>query len=80
MKKHYIWISSFILMLAFLQPLRADSTKEVNAQKASDAWLYMADEGEYPESWQNASSYFKNAVDEIQWEKEFLFLPFMVMS
>lgn len=69
MKKHYILISSFILMLAFLQPLRADSTKEVNAQKASDAWLYMVDEGEYPESWQNASSYFKNAVDENQWEK-----------
>ena len=56
-------------MLAFLQPLRADSTKEVNAQKASDAWLYMVDEGEYPESWQNTSSYFKNAVDENQWEK-----------
>jgi len=33
--------------------------KEVNAQKASDAWLYMVDEGEYSESWQNASSYFK---------------------
>ena len=73
MKKHYI------LMLAFLQPLRADSTKEVNAQKASDARLYMVDEGEYSESWQNASSYFKNAVDENQLEKDF-FLPFMVMS
>ena len=53
--------------------------KEVNAQKASDAWLYMVDEGEYSESWQNASSYFKNAVDENQLEKDF-FLPFMVMS
>ncbi len=69
MKKHYILISSFILMMAFLQPLRADSTNEVNAQKASDAWLYMVDEGEYSESWQTASSYFKNAVDEDQWEK-----------
>ena len=29
----------------------------------------MVDEGEYPESWQNTSSYFKNAVDENQWEK-----------
>jgi len=73
MKKHYILISSFILMLAFLQSLRADLTKEVNAQKASDAWLYLVDKGEYSESWQNASSYSKNAVDENQWERIFYF-------
>jgi hypothetical protein len=29
----------------------------------------MVDEGKYSESWQNTSSYFKNAVDENQWEK-----------
>ena len=69
MKKKYILICSFILMSAFLQPLWADSIKELNAQKASDVWLSMVDKGRYSESWQNTSSYFKNAVDENQWEK-----------
>jgi len=69
MEKKSIFTCSFILLLAFVQPLWADSTKELNAQKASDAWLSMVDEGQYAESWQNTSSYFKNVVDEDQWEK-----------
>jgi len=69
MKKRYILICSFILMSVFLQSLWADSIKELSAQKASDAWLSMVDKGKYSESWQNTSSYFKNAVDENQWEK-----------
>ena len=69
MKKKCILICSFILILPFLQPLWADSTKELNAQMASDAWLSMVDEGRYSESWQETSFYFQNAVDEKQWEK-----------
>lgn len=69
MKKTSFFICHFILISAFLQPLWADSLKELNAQKATDAWLAMVDEGNYPESWQNTSSYFKNAVDENQWGK-----------
>ena len=69
MEKKFIFTCSFILILAFVQPLVADSTKELNAQKASDAWLSMVDEGKYAEIWQNTSSYFKNVVDEDQWEK-----------
>ena len=69
MKKRYILICSFILMSVFLQSLWADSIKELSAQKASESWLSMVDKGKYSESWQNTSSYFKNAVDENQWEK-----------
>ena len=69
MKKKYILICCLIVILAFLQPLWADSAKEINAQKASDAWLAMVDDGRYSKSWQNTSSYFKNFVDEKQWEK-----------
>ena len=29
----------------------------------------MVDEGKYLKSWQHASSYFQNAIDENQWEK-----------
>jgi hypothetical protein len=69
MEKKFIFTYSFILILAFLQPLWAVSTKELNAQKASDAWLSMVDEGKYAESWQNTSSYFKNVINESQWAK-----------
>ena len=56
-------------MMVFLKPLWADSTKELNAQIASDAWLSMVDDGKYAESWQNTSSYFINVIDEDPWEK-----------
>ena len=69
MDKKFIFRCSFILILAFVQPLWADSTKELNAKKASDTWLSMVDEGKYAESWQNTSSYFKNVIDADQWEK-----------
>ena len=69
MKKKYILICYYILMSAFLQPLWADSIKELNAQKAADAWLAMVDEGQYLKSWQHTSSYFQNFVDENQWGK-----------
>ena len=69
MDTKFIFRCSLILILAFVQPLWADSTKELNAKKTSDAWLSMVDEGKYAESWQNTSSYFKNAIDADQWEK-----------
>ena len=69
MEKKSIFICSFILILVFLQPLWADSTKEVNARKASDAWLSLVDEGKYAESWQNTSSNFRNVIDKDQLEK-----------
>ena len=69
MEKKSVFTCFFVLILAIVQPLWADSTKELNAQKASDAWLSMVDEGKYAESWQNTSSYFKNVIDADQWEK-----------
>ena len=69
MEKNFIFTCSFILILALAQPLWADSTKELNAQRASDAWLSLVDEGKYAESWRNASAYFKNVIDENQWAK-----------
>ena len=69
MEKKYIFVCSFILMMLFLQPLWADSTKKLNALKSSDTWLTMIDEGRYSESWHNTSSYFKNIVGESQWAK-----------
>ena len=67
-KKQYLMIGEVVFLTTISSPLWADSTKESNAQKASDVWLSMVDEGRYSESWQDASAAFKNAVDESQWE------------
>ena len=67
-KKQDLLICAVVFMTTICSPLYADSTKESKAQKASDAWLSMVDEGRYSESWRDASIYFKNAVDESQWE------------
>ncbi len=69
MNKKFIFSCFFILILAFVQPLWADSTKELDARKASDAWLSLVDEGKYAECWQNTSSNFKNVIDKDQLEK-----------
>jgi hypothetical protein len=67
-KKQDLVICAVVFMAVICGPLWADSTKESKAQKASDAWLSMVDEGRYSESWQDASGYFKDAVNESQWE------------
>jgi hypothetical protein len=49
-------------------PLWADSVKVSKARQASEAWLSAVDEGQFSKSWEEASTFFKNAVDESQWE------------
>jgi len=50
--------------LAFAQ----DNTKA--AEAASEAWLKFVDSGDYSQSWVEASSLFKAAVTEKQWEQK----------
>jgi len=58
----------FICILAFLGFLMADQDKEKAAVGASKAWLKLVDEGKYPESWDEAAQYFKNAITREQWK------------
>ena len=39
------------------------------AKKATEAWLKLIDEGKYRESWEQASTSFKDHVTAEQWEK-----------
>jgi predicted SnoaL-like aldol condensation-catalyzing enzyme len=57
----------FICILAFLQFVMADQTKEKAAVSAAKAWLTLVDEGKYSESWDETSQYFKNAVPREHW-------------
>jgi hypothetical protein len=43
--------------------------KEGAALSAAKKWLVVIDEGKYPESWREAASYFRNAVNQEQWER-----------
>ncbi len=45
-----------------------DKTKA--AELASEAWLKFVDSGDYSKSWIEASSYFKAAVTEKEWEQK----------
>ena len=40
---------------------------EVSATPIAESWLGLVDDGEYEDSWNAASSYFKNAVTKEQW-------------
>jgi hypothetical protein len=46
-----------------------ESGKEKAAASAAEKWLNMVDNEQYAESWKEAAEYFKNAVNQQQWEQ-----------
>jgi Protein of unknown function (DUF4019) len=42
---------------------------EKAAVKVAKDWLVLVDTGKYPESWEQASSIFKNAITKAKWAK-----------
>ena len=49
--------------------IAADQGKEQEAVKAAETWLQLIDNGVYAQSWSQAASYFKTAVNDSQWEQ-----------
>jgi hypothetical protein len=43
--------------------------KEAAAVVAAEQWLSLVDQGEYSESWKEAAEYFRNTVNQTQWEQ-----------
>jgi hypothetical protein len=64
-----------VLMIAVLSSiiwtgaLRANEVAEKAAIAASSAWLSLVDEGNYVESWNQASALFRAAVPQEQWQQ-----------
>lgn len=61
-----------IMMALMLVPatVRAQNeSKEKAAVAAAQKWLSVVDSGQYAESWQQASAYFRNAVTREKWEQ-----------
>ena len=43
--------------------------KEAAAVVLAEEWLSLVDQGQYAESWKEAAEYFRNAVNQTQWEQ-----------
>jgi hypothetical protein len=69
---------SLVLALAIVaatavapSPARAANQAAVEkATKAADSWLTLIDEGQYGESWQQASSIFRGAITKDAWARQ----------
>ncbi len=59
--------AAILTCLVFVPFLRAGDAAEKAALAASAAWLSLVDEGKYPETWDQAAGYFKNALKKDQW-------------
>ncbi len=62
-----------IVMLAFLLCSVAfaqdEAAKRKAAEESAQSWLALVDNGDYGQSWEQASSFFKSKVSRDQWEK-----------
>lgn len=66
----YIASTFFVLSVAFANIAYAkDSESIATAEAAANSWLSLTDEGEYSKSWDQASSIFKAAVSDVEWQK-----------
>jgi Protein of unknown function (DUF4019) len=58
-----------LLVLAFAAIAVAEDKTQA-AEAASEAWLKFVDSGDYPQSWVEASSFFKAHVTEKDWDRQ----------
>lgn len=67
MRKARILLMSVLLVGFGSTLLWADTENEKTVLTGAAAWLGLIDNGQYSESWKEASSYFQNAVPEQRW-------------
>jgi hypothetical protein len=63
-------LAAILLLMALSVSAHAQSQAkpELLAQNSAEAWLALVDSGKYPDSWQEAAQFFKNAVTKDQWQ------------
>ena len=57
------------LILGSTNVMAARSDREKAAIASAEKWLRIVDEGKYSESWEASSEYFKQAIQQDQWEQ-----------
>lgn len=68
MKRLATFFLCAMLCLAAGSALAAEGD-EAAAEAAAGKWLALCDAGKYPESWREASSFFRGAITEDAWTK-----------
>jgi hypothetical protein len=69
MKKRWAILSALTISIPLVLAcsLHANEAAEKAALASATAWLALADEGKYSETWDQAAGYFKNALNKDQW-------------
>ena len=73
MRTRAILLGSFVVLLLSVVTAAARASDQAavdDATKAADRWLKLVDAGDYKQSWETASSLFKNAVIADQWAQQ----------
>ena len=65
----YTVIGMAVLLLCFSSLAIATEEKEAAGLEGAKAWLTMVDNGQYGESWEAASAYFKSTVTKDYWQQ-----------
>jgi len=68
MRRNGLCVSILAVGLVARATLAADAAAEKAAQHAAQSWLSLVDSEKYKESWDQAASFFKQAVTPTQWE------------
>ena len=68
MRRNWLFVSILVVGLGARAMLAADAAAEKAAQEAAQSWLSLVDSEKYKESWNQAASFFKQAVTPAQWE------------
>jgi len=70
MKLRIVSVLLIVLVPAALGVGQDNADKIKAAEAGSEAWLRFVDSGDYSQSWVEASSLFKAAVTEKEWERQ----------
>jgi len=58
-----------VLFFAVITSVEGSSEKEEAAVASAEKWLNLVDQGKYAQSWKEAATFFRNAVNQGQWEQ-----------
>ena len=68
MKRKWIILSGIATLAAFITAdIHANEVSEKAALTSAAAWLALSDAGKYPETWDQAATYFKDRLTKDQW-------------
>ena len=67
--KRLISIAMLVFLLCSVGFAQDEAAKKTAAQASAESWLALVDAGNYGQSWDEASTFFKSKVSKADWEK-----------